>query len=184
MTEPPRLPPLSPQEASASVQDILRAWPYNLHKTLAHSPDMMTAWMGFAEHVLRNSSLTERDREIVILRIAWNTRSTYEWGMHAMVARRVGMNDADLAAAVEGPEAARWNGHERALVQAVDEIMAGWQVTDETWAALSETYTPEQLVDLMMLIGEFLLVALTLNALRITPEPGLDGLPDAPRKNG
>jgi len=173
----PRLPALTPADAPARLADILKAWPYNIHKTLAHSPDMLKAWMGFAEHVLLQSSLSDRDREIVILRIAWNAQSEYEWGMHAMVARRVGMSEDDIAAAVEGPESDHWAAHERALVKAVDEIMSTWRVSDETWNAVSARYSPENIVDLTMLVGQFLLVALTLNTLQIEPEPGLDRLP-------
>ncbi|MEL7028897.1 MAG: carboxymuconolactone decarboxylase family protein [Pseudomonadota bacterium] len=176
----PRLPTIDPAEAPEKLQEILTAWPYNIHKTLSHSPDMLIAWMGFAEHVLLKSSLSERDREIVILRIAWNAQSEYEWGMHTMVARRVGMDEADIEAAIEGPSAARWAPHESALVSAVDEIMSGWKVSDATWSALAQRYTPENLVDFTYLVGQFLLVALTLNTLQIEPEAGLDRLPKSP----
>ena len=177
--KPPRVPPLEVSDAPDGVKAILEKWPYRLHRTLAHSPKLMKAWMVFAEPVLLESSLSDRDREITILRVAWNTRSAYEWGMHAMVARRVGMSDEDIAAATKAPEATHYTAHEQALLTAVDDIMRDWRIGDESWAALAETYSDQNMVDLVLLVGEFLLVALTLNSLGVEPEDGLDPLPNA-----
>ncbi|MEM7728233.1 MAG: carboxymuconolactone decarboxylase family protein [Pseudomonadota bacterium] len=178
----PRIPAIPIADAPDEVADILEAWPFNLHRTLAHSPAMMRAWMVFAEKVLSENSLSDRDREIVILRVAWNARSDYEWGMHAFVSRRIGMSEADIAAATRDPDAGHWTAKEAALAKTVDEIMSGWRVSDPTWAVLADHYDHKTLVDLLMLIGEFLLVALVTNATRMDLEPKLDTLPPLTEK--
>ncbi|MGE0668174.1 MAG: carboxymuconolactone decarboxylase family protein [Sphingomonadales bacterium] len=182
MTDAPRLPLVDPGTAPEEIRGILEAWPLGLHRTIAHNPETLSRWMVFAEHILRGNSLPERDREIVILRVAWNTRSRYEWGMHGRLARRIGMTDADLGAIVEGPETASLPVHERALIRAVDEIQQDWKITDATWHELAARYTPAQLIDLIFVTGQFMLVAVTLNSLNIPMEQqeGLEPFP-APR---
>lgn len=177
MTEKPRVLPLEIDEVTSELKPIIEKWPYRLHRTLAHSPKIMQAWMVFAEPVLLDSSLLPRDREIAILRIAWNARSAYEWGMHSMVARRIGMTDEDIAATTKPPHETDFSLHEQALLGAVDDIMNGWKIGDENWAVLADTFSDQNFVDLSLLIGEFLLVALTLNSLGVEPEDGLAPLP-------
>ena len=179
MTDAPRLPLVDPADAPENVRAILEAWPLGLHRTIAHNPVTLSRWMVFAEHILRGNSLPERDREIAILRVAWNTRSRYEWGMHGRLARRIGMTGADLDAIVDGPDTERLPEHERALIRAVDEIQTGWKISDPTWKILAARYTPGQLIDLIFVTGQFMLVAVTLNSLNIPMEDqeGLEPFP-------
>lgn len=176
----PRLPALADAELTEALAPVLAAWPYRLHRTLAHSPESLLKWMPWAEHVLLGNRLPAREREIVILRVAWNARCAYEWGMHAMVARRVGMGEADLSAVVEGAASRHWTPAEAALVRAVDELMAENRVSDSTWATLAAQHEPAALVDFLWLAGQFLTIAWILNGLQIAPEAGLDPLPPEP----
>ncbi|WP_448585226.1 carboxymuconolactone decarboxylase family protein [Thermaurantiacus sp.] len=176
----PRLPPLGNAELAETLRPVLAAWPYRLHRTLAHSPESLERWMPWAEHILLRNRLPPRAREILILRVAWNARSAYEWGMHAMVARRVGLGQADLAAVVEGPESAHWSPGEAAIVRAADELMATHRLSDATWGLLARHHEPAALVDLVWLAGQFATIAWLLNALRVEPEDGLDPLPTGP----
>ncbi len=176
----PRLPPLLDSELPEALRPVLAAWPYRLHRTLAHSPETLLKWMPWAEHILLSNRLPAREREILILRVAWNARCAYEWGMHAMVARRVGMTEADIAAVVEGPACPHWSPAEAALLRAADELMATNRVSDPTWAVLAAQHPPAALVDLLWLAGQFVTIAWLLNGLAIAPEAGLDPLPAEP----
>jgi 4-carboxymuconolactone decarboxylase len=173
----PRLPALSDGEMPPSLQPILAAWPYRLHRTLAHSPASLEAWMPWAEHILRNNRLSPRLREIAILRVAWNARCAYEWGMHAWVGKQVGMTDADLRAVVQGAESAQWTEVEAAIVRGVDELMASHRVSDATWTILARHLAADQLVDWLYVTGQFTTIAWMLNGLRLPPEPGVEPLP-------
>lgn len=181
MTDPiePRLPALSDAELPDALKPILAAWPYRLHRTLAHSPASLQAWMPWAEHILRQNRLTPRDREIAILRVAWNAQCAYEWGLHAWVARQVGMTDPDLAAVVAGPASPHWNALEAALVRGVDELMQSNRISDGTWAELSGALQPDQLIDYIYVTGQFTTIAWVLNGLKLPSEPGVEPLPEA-----
>lgn len=178
MTAPsPRLPALTDAELPESLRPILAAWPYRLHRTLAHAPDSLKAWMPWAEHILKGNSLAPRDREIAILRVAWNAQCGYEWGLHAWVARQVGMTDDDLSAVVAGSDSIHWTQMEAALVAGVDALMATNRLPDVLWATLSGHLTAQQLIDFIYLTGQFTTIAWVLNGLNLAPEDGVEPLP-------
>jgi alkylhydroperoxidase family enzyme len=179
MTQRLGLAPLEQEGLPPEVAEIVRAWPYKLHRTLAHSPATLRAWMGFAEHILRENTLPVRDREIAILRVGWNCRCDYEWSLHARLARSLGFTDADLVAIRRGAGSPHWQPHEAALVAAVDELNRAATIRPGTWRALASHYSEQQLVDLVFVTGQFTLVSMALNAFRIELEPGVDGLPPA-----
>ena len=89
----PRIPPIEPAEwteeqlqaLGMDIKDLQAniGSPdkiFNIIKTLIGYPELFKAWLGFANHVMFNSSLPPRDREIVILRIGWLCQSGYEFG--------------------------------------------------------------------------------------------------------
>jgi hypothetical protein len=77
----------------------------------------------------------------------------------------------------EGPDDPAWSDLEAAALQGVDEMMSKFALSDDTYARLERVLTPDQLIDYVFLIGEFVLVALSLNVFRIQPDPGLQPLP-------
>lgn len=180
MTErpPPRLPPLGDAEIPAALSEALGQWRYNLHRCLAHSPDTLMKWMPYAVHVLQGNAVPPREREIAILRVAWNARSDYEWGLHARLARSIGMSERDLDAICNGPDDTHFNALERALLACTDELQRGWAISDATYAVLAASLSPKQIVDLIFVIGQFMLVAILLNGLRVPLEDGVAGLPE------
>ncbi|MBI1251114.1 MAG: carboxymuconolactone decarboxylase family protein [Alphaproteobacteria bacterium] len=177
---PQRLAGLADDDIPPAARTALQSWwpPFNLHRVLAHNPATLSAWMVFGAHILRNNTLDERLRELIVLRIAWNARSAYEWGQHAGLSRRLGIPEADIARVAEGVDAAGWTPFERAALRAVDEMMGGFSVSEDTYRALDGALSKQQWIDLVMLVGEFILVALTLNVFQIARDPGLPDMPE------
>ena len=61
----------------------------NVFGTLDRYPKLLKAWSPFGNHVLFENSLTPREREVVILRVGWLSRSGYEWGQHVVIEQRL-----------------------------------------------------------------------------------------------
>jgi len=139
----------------------------NLFTTVARHPELFPAWMRFARKLLVEGRLPAVDRELVILRVAHRLGAPYEWSHHAPIATAVGI-DPDAVAL--GPAAPGWDERSRLLLSAVDELHEGATITDPTWAGLCRYLDTTQLVELPVLVGHYVLVAYTLNALRIQPE--------------
>jgi alkylhydroperoxidase family enzyme len=86
-----------------------------------------------------------------------------------------GVTRAEMAALGDGAEggldAAAWSPLERAALQAVDDTADFGAVSDETWAALAAHMSEGELIELLMLIGHYLMLTTVLRSLRIELEP-------------
>jgi alkylhydroperoxidase family enzyme len=178
-TQPQRLEGLSDADMSSAARDALQAWwpPFNIHRVLAHHPETLNSWIGFGTHILRNNRLDPRLREIAVLRVAWNARSDYEWGQHSGLWLRLGFPEAELERIARGPDAG-WPPLEAAILRSVDEMMRESGVSDAVYAVLAEHLDEQELLDLVFLVGEFIIVALILNVFRVKPDDGLRSRPD------
>ena len=50
-------------------------------------------------------------------------------------------------------------------------------MSEETWAALAETYDTEQLIEATMVVGHYHMVAFALNTFGVELDEGLEPLP-------
>ena len=123
----PRLAPLEEGEWSGEQRELLAPLARdghvaNIFRTLARHPKLLKRWLPFANHLLFKSSLAPREREMLILRIAWHTGAEYEWGHHAVIGRGAGLSDAEIERVAAGPAAPGWTAFEAVLLRAVDEL--------------------------------------------------------------
>ena len=183
-----RIPPMPPEEWSSEVLDALaalggRSRPrdedesrprvVNALATFAHHPALAKAFLGFNRHVLFETSLSERDRELLILRTAWRCRSEYEWAQHVVLARQAGLGDDEIALVQEGPDAAGWSAEDAVLLRAVDELHADSFVGDATWKQLAARFDERELMDLLFTIGVYAMLAGVFNSLGVQLDAGL-----------
>lgn len=179
----PRLAPLPAEEWPERVVDRLEALRSedgrvaNIFTTFARHPALFARWLPFGGQLLRDGELPARERELLILRSAWNCRSGYEWGQHAQIASAVGMSAEEIARVADGPGAAGWGPFDVVLLHAADELHAEACISDSTWGELAARYDEHQLLELTMLVGHYHLVAFALNSLRVERDPGVVGLP-------
>src|SRR5918995_4795227 len=178
----PRLRPLPPAEWPATMREALAALRppdarhplpagggdrpkgLNVLGTLALHPELARAFHTFNGHVLFASSLSVRQRELVVLRVAALRRAEYEWRQHVVLAADAGI-DADEVARVEaGPDALGWSPLEAAIVRAVDELVADAEIGDATWAVLAAELDEHQLMDLVFTVGAYDVLAMALKS--------------------
>ena len=175
-----RVDPIPPDEWPPAMQEALAALrrpnprhPYpprdpsrpkglNALGLLAHHPELTTAYHTFNGHVLFSTTLTTRQRELLVLRIAHLRDSTYEWAQHAVLAGDAGITDDEVARVREGSTADGWGPLEAALLAAADELVADARLTDETYAALSAELDLQQLMDVVFTVGAYDLLAMAL----------------------
>jgi 4-carboxymuconolactone decarboxylase len=142
--------------------------------TLANHPKLFRKWLVFANYILVKSTLDPRTRELAVLRVGWRCDAPYEWGQHVVVGRAVGLSDDDIRRVAEGPDADGWTPAEVAALRATDELHDRSTITDATWAALTEHFTEEQVLDLVFLVGNYHIVSFALNACRVERDDGVD----------
>jgi AhpD family alkylhydroperoxidase len=114
--------------------------------------------------------LPREDTELVILRVAHNTGSEYEWAQHERIARRAGLSEAEVARVRDGAAAGGWSERQAALLDATDELHAEGEIGDEVWERLRRHLDEVRLIELCMLVGHYEMLAMTLNTLRVEPD--------------
>ncbi len=180
---PPRIAPLPPEDRDPRLDDVmalLRApdgGELNIFTTLARHPKLFRKWSDFGGVLLAGGLLLPRDRELLVLRTGWNCRSPYEWGQHVLIGLRSGLSQEEIDRIADGPDAVGWSAADATLLRAADELHGEFRIGDATWAALAERYDEQQLIEVCMLVGQYHLVAFTLNSLGVEPEAGLPPMP-------
>jgi alkylhydroperoxidase family enzyme len=145
--------------------------------TLARHPQLMHAYHTFNGHILFTSSLSARQRELLILRVAALRNAEYEWEQHVVLAEEAGIDGQEIARIAAGPDAPGWSPADAAMVRAVDELVADAMITDATWAVLAETLDEHQLMDLVFTIGAYDLLAMAFRSFGVRLDEDLR--PDA-----
>ena len=141
--------------------------PPNLFLTLGRHPALFRGWLRFAGRLMPRGKLPRRDTELVILRVAHVRECAYEREHHVRLGRRAGLTDAEIARVADGPAAGGWGPREQAILQAADELLANGDVADETWSRLSGMLDTRELIELVLLVGHYEMLAKTINTLRI-----------------
>lgn len=169
--QPPeaRLVPRPPAERGLLFRALSRGSTFfgrpelpNIFPVLHLHPGLFWSWLVFASRLMPYGSLHARIREKLILRTAWNCRSRYEWGQHVDLALAAGVTDAEIVDVTRGPDVIP-DGVERALLSACDELCAESFVRETTWQVLAQRFERSQLVEIVLLVGHYRMLAGFLN---------------------
>jgi alkylhydroperoxidase family enzyme len=132
----------------------------------AHHVPLSETFLSFTDLMASDQSrLAPPIRELAILRVAWRTRSGYEWNQHRRMGADEGLSEDKLGAIGEGPGSPVWSAQERAVLAAADEMIDAFVVSDETWAALTRSFDAPSLFELLFVIGGYLCLAAVLNSM-------------------
>jgi alkylhydroperoxidase family enzyme len=141
----------------------------------AHHLPLSDAWLAFSDMLASSDArLDPAHRELLILRVAWRTRSGYEWNQHHRMGASEGLNEAQLEAVREGPDSAVWTPEERSMLRAADEMIDRFSVSEETWQHLASWLSAAELFELLFVVGGYLCLATVLNSIGLQAEMPAD----------
>jgi 4-carboxymuconolactone decarboxylase len=152
----------------------------NALTTMVHHPALAGPWLAYNGVLLQTPTLDPRLRELMILRVAWRTRSNYEWVQHVRLAQRYTVTLDEIDAIAEGAAAGGWTPLEANLLAATDQLVDGYRIDDETWARLAEQLDERQLVELVFVVGTYTCLAMVFNSLGLELDPDLDSVAAPP----
>jgi alkylhydroperoxidase family enzyme len=182
----PRIAPLEPDAWDLALrQQLLGNRPkemgaadapvFNIFKTLANHPKLAQAFGVWGNHVLFRSALDARTREMLILRVGWKARATYEWHHHVAIGRdHAGMSEADFAKCKAGPTPGSTEDDD-VLLRAVDELIDDHFISEATWTRLATRFNQQQLIDLVFAVGQYTMVSMALNSFGVQLEDDYRG---------
>jgi 4-carboxymuconolactone decarboxylase len=184
---PPRIAPLTPDQFTAEAKALTAQIDQAVEltpgehvsewiATVLRHPALFRAHTALAV-VLMTGTLPARDRELAVLRTGWLAQAPFEWSGHVELAKRIaGISAAEIEWVMLGSTAPGWGAHDRAVLRAIEELIGNAMISDETWAVLAQTYDERQLIELPVLVGQYLGVAYLQNSARVVLPDGYEGL--------
>jgi 4-carboxymuconolactone decarboxylase len=164
-----RIPPLRPDQWTPELRkrfdpDGSGRGAANVFVTFVRNPPADRLRGPVNQHILNATTLSARQRELLLMRIGVLCRSEYEWAAHSRSGRRAGMNDADVARILAGPDSGGGDPIETALLRATDELYRDDRVSDDTWRALAVGLDTKQLLDMLIAVGGYRATSMAINS--------------------
>lgn len=142
----------------------------DIFKVLSIHSSLFFPWLHFASKLMPYGLLPARERELIILRVAWLCRSRYEWAQHIEIGQqKAKLNDDDIICVSKGSDAFD-NIKEKTIIDACDELIANKIIEESTWNMLSSLYSEKEIIEITMLIGHYEMLAGFLNSAGIELE--------------
>ncbi len=177
----PSIEPLSPPY-DEETEEFLRKWmppgteqtePLALFRLLARHPSLAARMRPLGAGVLGHSSLSVRERELLIARTTARAGATYEWGVHIAAFARpvVGLTDEQVVSTLSGsPDDAVWDAWDRVVLRLADELHDDSAASEATLLALRENWTDSQILEAVVCCGWYRLLSGVILTADLEPE--------------
>jgi len=157
-----RLPYVDAVTAPERVRETLNglAAPLRIFHMMAHAETNLRPLLRFGGSILAQQQLSARLRELAILRVAKLSAARYEWVQHVPIAKAVGVTEAQIAALDAGDAAAPcFDARDRLVLRFTDELVRDVRVSDATFAEIAQQFPPREIVELILAVGFYMLIA-------------------------
>ena len=168
-----RLPYVDPRAASAGVRETLETLPpLNIFRMLAHADSAFVPYLGLGGVLLAQLELDPRLRELAILLVATHAGAEYEWIQHVGISKTLGIDDEQIRAVQRGDlQAPCLDPDAQVLLGFSSEVLQRRRAHDATFTALSARFPPRQIVELLLVIGTYNMLARVMTTLDIDLDP-------------
>jgi 4-carboxymuconolactone decarboxylase len=150
---------------TAATPDGKLLGPFN---TLLYAPEVGQSYLDYFTAEKKNTSLSERVHEIVILTVgaAWN--SGYELYAHTAVGKSAGLPEDVIEAIVAGRAPEGVSEQEAAAYEFTHQLASTHRVDPAAYARAKTAFGDTGLVGIVMLTGLYLMTCATLNAFEVS----------------
>ena len=135
--------------------------------TLARHPELARAFNTFNGHILFDSTLSPRQRELLSSGSPRSGRSDYEWAQHAVLAGDVGLDDGRGRPDRRRPRRRRVVAARSGHAPGRRRADRDGEVSDATWETLAAELDEQQLMDLVFTVGAYEVLAMAFRSFGI-----------------
>ena len=165
-----RIPYIDPEHppaaAAADFADLPRL---NILKLMAHAETAFGPWLRFSGALLNDLSLDPNLRQLAILRVAaLSPGAEYEWDQHEAISRQIGLSEERIEAARSGGGS---SDDDRLILTFTEEVVLNVSPSNPTWKQMAARFSPREIVELLMVIGQYMMVARVMATTQIDPDP-------------
>ena len=137
----------------------------NIFKLIANAETAFRPYLAYGLVLLRDLELDPVVREQAILRVAALTPGAeYEWVQHEAIGRAVGMTDEQI-------QACRSGDADDLVLRFTEEVVRDASPSDETFAAMAQRFAPRQIVELLLVISQYMGLARIMATAQIDLDP-------------
>lgn len=148
----------------AATPDGRLLGPFN---SLLYAPEVGQTYLDHFTQEKKNTSLSERVHEIVILAVGAAWDSAYELYAHSAVAKSVGLPEEAVKALAAGQVPGGLSEPEESAYLFAKQLAAERRVAPDTYARAKAAFGDKGLVDIVLLIGLYLTTCAALNAFEV-----------------
>jgi alkylhydroperoxidase family enzyme len=150
----PRIPPVPPDGTGRANGNVFR--------TFVRNPPADRLRGAITGHIRNSTTLSPRQRELLLMRIGALCRSEYEWAAHWRAGKQTGITEAEMERIATGGTLS--DPVDAALLRATDELFQEDRVSDATWAALAKSLDTKQLLDVLIAVGGYRTASMGINS--------------------
>jgi 4-carboxymuconolactone decarboxylase len=172
-----RLPYADPERLPPAAREALDAVPpLGVFRMMANAETAFRPWLRWGGTLLGDLALDPLLRELAILRVARLTpHADYEWVQHVPIARVVGAADEQVAALERGEvDGECFSDAQRTVLHFTTEFVHDARVSDPTFEAATALLSARELVELMMVIGQYSMLARVMATTELDLDEPLD----------
>ena len=121
-----------------------------------------------------DKAVSDRLREIIIMRVSWNAYCDYEWSQHWLASLFFGLTEHELVSIRHWQQAECFTADEKTLLATTDELLDNGKISDSVWQQLKTIFITDQaLIEVITCIGNWHMFAIILNALEVPLDEGM-----------
>lgn len=146
--------------------------PLNIFRMMANAPGLLRPFVDLGGAFLFEGKLDPVTRECAILRVGYLSNASYETAQHEKIGRDVGMSEALIEAVKRGPEAEGLSEQQKLTLAYVDDLVANVKAGDATFKPALAHFGVEQLQELTLITGYYMMVCRFLETFEVDIEDG------------
>jgi 4-carboxymuconolactone decarboxylase len=181
-----RVPYPDPAKLLPETREALsKIAPLNIFRMLAGGEGLMPAFLKLGNYILFKSKLDPILREIAIIRAGVLSKAKYEVHQHERIGRDLGMSEALIEAMHKGPDHPALSEMQRLVMRYTDDVVLNVRAGDTTFKPLMERLSLQEMQELTITIGFYMMVSRYLETFDIDIEqPGIAGVkfPDSQKR--
>jgi alkylhydroperoxidase family enzyme len=143
------------------IRKLIDNNPLNMVRMCAHAtPEVFEGFYKFGSAFFAHCKIAPDLKEIAILRAGYHAKASYETTQHESMARGIGMSEAALAAIkAGGKHPGVLSEIQQAVLDFADELIVNARVGDAALADIRTHLSDRHVVDLIFLIGFYMMVS-------------------------
>jgi 4-carboxymuconolactone decarboxylase len=158
------------EQQKALAQEILKVSSAGLggpYSVVLRSPEMAAARFRLSSYLRFRTSVPRPLNEFAILIQARLATAQYEWWAHYPLALKAGLPRAVADQLKEGKRPTTMSAEQAAVYQFCIEMSLNHRVSDPTFSAIQKFFSEQQIVDLIVISGEYVSTSMLLNVAEV-----------------